>query len=405
MNRPSIRYDARTDLEAAMTARTALSERTSIFTESVIREMTRLSIQYGAINLAQGMPDFPAPEAIKEAAVEAIRADFNQYAITWGAPSLRRAIAEKVQRFNGIHADPETMITVTCGATEAMMCAMLGVVNPGDEVIVFEPFYENYGPDAAISGARLVFVPLVAPEYHFDPDALRSAFSPRTKALILNTPHNPTGRVFTREELEEIAALAQEFDALVITDEIYEHILYDEHAHLSIATLPGMADRTITISGLSKTYSVTGWRIGYIIASPELTGGLRKVHDFLTVGAPAPLQEAAAVALQSPEEYYQALARDYQSRRDLLYRALVESGFRCTKPEGAYYVMTDIRGFGDWTDIDFARHLTEKVGVAPVPGSSFYASETLGRSSVRFCFCKREETLRAAAERLQALHA
>ncbi len=388
-----------------MPARPVLSDRTAFFTESVIREMTRLSIQHGAINLAQGMPDFPAPEAIKEAAVDAIRADFNQYAITWGAPSLRRAIAEKVERFNGIHADPETMITVTCGATEAMMCAMLGVVNPGDEVIVFEPFYENYGPDAAISGAQLVFVPLVAPEYTFDPDVLRRAFSPRTKALILNSPHNPTGRVFSREELEQIAALAREFDALVITDEIYEHIRYDEHEHISIATLPDMAERTITISGLSKTYSVTGWRIGYLIASPQLTGGLRKVHDFLTVGAPAPLQEAAAVALQSPDEYYLTLARDYQARRDLLYAALAESGFGCTRPQGAYYIMTDISGFGSWNDVDFARYLTEKIGVAPVPGSSFYSSEALGRSSVRFCFCKRAETLRAAADRLRAIHA
>jgi aspartate/methionine/tyrosine aminotransferase len=385
--------------------RTMLSDRTAIFTESVIREMTRIAVQHGAINLAQGMPDFPAPEPIKEAAVEAIRADFNQYAITWGAPSLRRAIAAKVERFNGLQADPETMITVTCGATEAMMCAMLGVVNSGDEVIVFEPFYENYGPDAAISGAKLVFVPLQAPDYTFDPDTLRRAFSPRTKALILNTPHNPTGRVFTLAEMEQIAALAQEFDALVITDEIYEHIRYDEHDHISIATLPGMAERTITISGLSKTYSVTGWRIGYLIASPELTSGLRKVHDFLTVGAPAPLQEAAAVALQSPDEYYVALAREYQARRDLLYNALAESGFGCTKPQGAYYIMTDIRGFGDWNDVDFARYLTEKIGVAPVPGSSFYADEALGRSSVRFCFCKREETLLAAADRLRALHA
>jgi aspartate/methionine/tyrosine aminotransferase len=388
-----------------VTSRTMLSDRTAIFTESVIREMTRLAIQHGAINLAQGMPDFPAPDAIKEAAVEAIRADFNQYAITWGAPSLRRAIAGKVERFNGIRADPETMITVTCGATEAMMCAMLGVVDPGDEVIVFEPFYENYGPDAALSGAKPVFVPLQAPDYTFDPDTLRRAFSPHTKALILNSPHNPTGRVFSHEELERIAALAQEFDALVITDEIYEHIRYDEHEHVSIATLPGMAERTITISGLSKTYSVTGWRIGYIIAPPQLTGGLRKVHDFLTVGAPAPLQEAAAVALQSPDSYYLALARDYQARRDLLYQALAESGFRCARPQGAYYIMTDISGFGSWNDVDFARHLTEQIGVAPVPGSSFYADETLGRSSVRFCFCKREETLRAAAERLRALHA
>jgi aminotransferase len=389
--------------EAGVASRSMLSDRTAIFTESVIREMTRLSLQSGAINLAQGMPDFPAPESIKEAAVEAIRADFNQYAITWGAPSLRRAIAEKVERFNGIHADPETMITVTCGATEAMMCAMLSVVNPGDEVIVFEPFYENYGPDAAMSGAKLVFVPLSEPGYTFEPDVLRRAFSPRTKALILNTPHNPSGRVFNRGEMDEIARLAQEFDTLIITDEIYEHIRYDEHEHVSIATLPGMSQRTITISGLSKTYSVTGWRIGYLIASPELTGGLRKVHDFLTVGAPAPLQEAAAVAMQSPDQSYVELARDYQQRRDLLYGALSESGFRCTKPEGAYYIMTDISGFGAWNDVDFSRYLTEKIGVAPVPGSSFYADELLGRTSVRFCFCKREETLRAAADRLQAL--
>ena len=380
-----------------------LADRTKLFTESVIREMTRLAMMHGAINLAQGFPDFPAPDAVKEAAVEAIRADHNQYAITWGAKRLRDAVSRKTLRFYGYEPDPEREITVSCGATEAMMAALLATVNPGDEVIVFEPFYENYVPDAAISGARLVFVPLEEPDFSFDPERLRAAFSPRTKAIVVNTPNNPSGRVFTRAEMETIAALCREFDALCITDEIYEHILYDENVHISIATLPGMRERTITISGLSKTFSVTGWRIGYLIAPPELTDGIRKVHDFLTVGAPAPLQEAAAGALDFDDAFYDDLRALYGAKRDVLMQGLTEAGFEVVRPQGAYYIMADIRPFGATDDTEFARFLTAEIGVAPVPGSSFYSNQELGRTKVRFTFSKSEETLRLAAERLAAL--
>jgi aminotransferase len=380
-----------------------LADRTTIFTESVIREMTRLAMLHGAINLAQGYPDFPAPDEVKEAAVAAIRADHNQYAITWGAKSLRDAIAAKTLRFYGYEPDPEREITVACGATESMMAAMLAVVNPGDEVIVFEPFYENYGPDAAISGAKLVFVPLEEPDFHFDEEKLRAAFTPRTKAIVVNTPNNPSGKVFTRAELELIGRLCEEFDALIITDEIYEHIIYDGHVHVSPATLPGLRERTISISGLSKTFSVTGWRLGYIIAPPELTNAIRKVHDFLTVGAPAPLQEAAAVALAFPDSFYEDVARSYAARREVLLTALGEAGFPVFRPQGAYYIMADIRPFGADDDSEFARFLTAEVGVAPVPGSSFYHDQALGRTKIRFTFSKREETLRAAAERLLTL--
>lgn len=380
-----------------------LADRTQIFTESVIREMTRLAMQHGAINLAQGYPDFAAPEAIKEAAVSAIQADHNQYAITWGAKSLRDAISAKTLRFYGYAPDPEREITVACGATESMMAAMLAVVNPGDEVIVFEPFYENYVPDAAISGARLVFVPLEEPDFHFDPERLRAAFSPRTKAIVINTPNNPTGKVFTREEIETIGALCQEYDALIITDEIYEHIVYDEQMHVSPATVPGLRERTITISGLSKTFSVTGWRIGYLIAPPDLTNAIRKVHDFLTVGAPAPLQEAAAVALGFPDSFYVDLAEMYARKREVLLAALQEAGFPVFRPQGAYYIMADIRPFGATDDTEFARYLTAEVGVAPVPGSSFYNDQELGRTKIRFTFSKKEETLAEAAARLMKL--
>jgi len=365
--------------------------------------MTRLALVHGAINLAQGFPDFAAPEVVKEAAVEAIRADHNQYAITWGAKRLRDAVAAKTARFYGYEPDPEREVTVSCGATEAMMAALLATINPGDEVIVFEPFYENYVPDAAISGATLVFVPLEEPHYRVDPDRLRAAFGPRTKAIIVNTPNNPSGRVFSREEMECIAALCQEFDALCITDEIYEHILYDEHLHINMATLPGMRERTITISGLSKTFSVTGWRIGYLIAPPELTDGIRKVHDFLTVGAPAPLQEAAATALALDDTYYEQLRTLYVGKREILLQALTDAGFGVVRPEGAYYIMADIRPFGADNDVEFARYLTREIGVAPVPGSSFYQDTELGRSKVRFTFSKSEATLRIAAERLSAL--
>jgi aspartate/methionine/tyrosine aminotransferase len=380
-----------------------LADRTTIFTESVIREMTRLAMLHGAINLAQGYPDFPAPDEVKEAAVAAIRADHNQYAITWGSKSLRDAIAAKTLRFYGYEPDPEREITVACGATESMMAAMLAVVNPGDEVIVFEPFYENYGPDAAISGATLVFVPLEEPDFHFDEEKLRAAFTPRTKAIVVNTPNNPSGKVFTHDELALIGRLCQEFDTLIITDEIYEHIIYDGHVHVSPATLPGLRERTISISGLSKTFSVTGWRLGYIIAPPELTNAIRKVHDFLTVGAPAPLQEAAAVALAFPDSFYEDVAREYAARREVLLTALEEVGFPVFRPQGAYYIMADIRPFGAEDDSAFARYLTAEVGVAPVPGSSFYNDQTLGRTKIRFTFSKREETLRAAAERLMKL--
>ncbi len=380
-----------------------LADRTRIFTESVIREMTRLAMQAGAINLAQGFPDFPAPDEIKEAAIAAIRADHNQYAITWGAKSLRDAISAKTQRFYGYAPDPEREITVACGATEGMMAVMLAVVNPGDEVIVFEPFYENYGPDAAISGATLVFVPLEEPDFHFDRERLRAAFSARTKAIVVNTPNNPSGKVFTRDELTFIGDLCHEFDTLLITDEIYEHILYDDNIHVSPATLPGLRERTITISGLSKTFSVTGWRLGYIIAPPDLTGAIRKVHDFLTVGAPAPLQEAAAVALGLPDSYYQGLAAMYVAKREVLLSALLQAGFPCFRPQGAYYIMADIAPFGATDDVAFSRYLTDQVGVAPVPGSSFYTNAELGRSKIRFTFSKKEETLHAAAERLLKL--
>ncbi len=380
-----------------------LADRTRIFTESVIREMTRVALQHGAINLAQGFPDFPAPEAIKEAAVAAIRADHNQYAITWGTKSLRDAIAAKTLRFAGYAPDPEREITVVCGATEGMMAAMLAVVNPGDEVIVFEPFYENYGPDAALSGAKLVFVPLEEPDFRFDRDRLRAAFSPRTKAIIINTPHNPTGKVFTRDELLFIGELCQEFDALIITDEIYEHIIYDGHVHISPATLPGLRERTITISGVSKTFSVTGWRIGYLIAPPDLTDAIRKVHDFLTVGAPAPLQEAAAVALGFPDSFYTELATAYAARRDVLLSALETVGFRVYRPQGAYYIMADITPVGVTDDVAFSRYLTAEIGVAPVPGSSFYENQELGRTKIRFAFCKKLETLQEAGARLRKL--
>ncbi|HZQ34715.1 MAG TPA: aminotransferase class I/II-fold pyridoxal phosphate-dependent enzyme [Dehalococcoidia bacterium] len=382
-----------------------VAARTSVFTESVIREMSRLAALHGAVNLAQGYPDFPAPRAIKDAAIAAINADFNQYAITWGAKPLRDAIAKKAREFNGIVAEPERDITVTCGATEAMMATMLALIEPGDEVIVFEPFYENYNPDAALAGAKLVFVPLRAPAYRFEPDELRAAFGPRTRAIVVNTPHNPTGRVFTRDELETIAALCREFNVVAITDEIYEHIIYDGRQHISLATLPEMAERTITISGFSKTFSVTGWRLGYVIARPPWSDAIRKCHDFLTVGAPAPLQEAGAVALGFPQSFYDELRAGYTRRRGMLLEALRDAGFGCAAPEGAYYIMADIRPVTDLSDVEFTRYLIEQVGVAPVPGSSFCNDAQLGRSTVRFTFSKGEETLAEAARRLPGLRA
>lgn len=384
--------------------RSHIAARTGVFTESVIREMTRLAMVHGAINLAQGYPDFPAPAFIKQAAIDAINADINQYAITWGSPRLRQAIASKYTRFYGLDFDPDREITVTCGATEAMMATLLAVVSEGDEVIVFEPFYENYVPDAAMSGAKLVFVTLKAPDFTFDPAQLRAAFTSKTRAIIVNTPNNPSGKVFTRAELEQIAALCQEFDCLCITDEIYEHILYDGRQHIPMATLPGMYERTVTISGLSKTFSVTGWRLGYVVAQPELSAAVRKVHDFLTVGAPAPLQEAGAIAIEQSDAYYPELRSLYEEKRSLLLSSLREAGFRCHSPEGAYYILADFSDLGfAGDDTAFAHRLTEKVGVAAVPGSSFFRNREEGSRLVRFTFSKSEETLAEAALRLSAI--
>ena len=382
-----------------------LSAKTTQFTESVIREMTRLAIQYKAVNLSQGFPDFPAPIEIKRAAQEAIAADINQYAITWGSKNLRNAIAEKFARANGMSIDPEREITVCCGSTEAMMSAMMAIINPGDEVVVFEPFYENYGPDAILSGAQPRFVKLHPPEWRFDQQELAAAFGPKTKAIILNTPNNPTGKVFDRAEFEQIRDLCVRWNAFAITDEIYEHMLYDGAKHISMATLDGMRERTITINALSKTYSVTGWRVGWAIAPPEATSSIRKVHDFLTVGAAAPLQEAGAAALHFPQDYYDTLAREYTERRDRLLGILTAAGFRCFKPRGAYYIMTDISAFGFPDDVAFAKYLVKEIGVAAVPGSSFYRNPADGRTHLRFTFCKTEKTFEAAAERLAKLKA
>ncbi|HXX00979.1 MAG TPA: aminotransferase class I/II-fold pyridoxal phosphate-dependent enzyme, partial [Candidatus Acidoferrales bacterium] len=361
-------------------------------------------------NLAQGFPDFPAPTEIKQAAQQAVAADVNQYAITWGAKSLRNAIARQTETSHGIQIDPEREITVCCGSTEAMISTLLAVCNTGDEVVIFEPFYENYGPDSVLSGAKPKFVKLRPPkdengEWTFDEKELRRAFDRHTKAIIVNTPNNPTGKVFTRAELELIRDLCVEFDVLAITDEIYEHILYDGTRHISMASLDGMGERTVTINGMSKTYSVTGWRVGWAIAPEKITNAIRKVHDFLTVGAPAPLQEAGAAALGLPTEYYAKLAEGYRVRRDHLIPALVEAGFKCFRPRGAYYVMTDVSAFGFPDDVSFARYLVQDIGVATVPGSSFYRDPRDGARQVRFAFCKKPETLDEAARRLAKLKA
>ncbi|MFQ5662669.1 MAG: pyridoxal phosphate-dependent aminotransferase [Terriglobia bacterium] len=466
-----------------------ISEKAERFTESVIREMTRQAMLYGAINLSQGFPDFAAPEEVKRAAQDAIAADLNQYAITWGAKPLRDAIARQMKLWQGLDVDPEAEITVCCGATEAMVAALLAVCNSGDEIVIFEPFYENYGPDAILAGAHPRFVKLHPPapglrragpsepptasrapkaspecsgagirgegsafdvsgewrfepderslsrarprdaagqrpataaedEWHFDPDELRRAFNSHTKAILLNTPNNPTGKVFTRPELEFIRNLCVEFNALAITDEIYEHILYDGARHISIATLEGMRDRTITINGMSKTYSVTGWRVGWAVAAAHLSAAIRKVHDFLTVGAPAPLQEAGTVALVLPESYYQKLAADYRARRDSLLAGLRAAGFRAFVPRGAYYIMTDISAFlpqCGTDDVAFTQYLVKEIGVAVVPGSSFYDNPPAdqraplggglraGAHQVRFAFCKQLATLEEAGRRLAKL--
>ncbi len=381
--------------------KSASSKRAVKFTESVIREMTRICLKHDGVNLAQGFPDFPAPEEVKEAAVQAIRADLNQYAITWGEPNLRQAIAEKFAWYNGVSIDPEKEITVCCGSTEAMISSLMAIVNPGEEVIVFEPFYENYGPDTILCDARPRFVTLHEPDWHFDEQDLKKAFNNKTKAIVINTPNNPTGKVFSREELQFIADLCVKWGVVAVTDEIYEHILYDGTEHISIASLPGMRDQTITINSISKTYSLTGWRVGWAIAPSSLTLSIRKVHDFLTVGAPHPLQEAAAAALRMDRSYYRTLAKEYEKRREFFSKVLEKAGFRIYRPHGAYYIMTDIGHFGFSDDVAFALHLVEKFGVATVPGSSFYSRPSLGTTKVRFCFPKRMETLEQAAERLR----
>lgn len=379
------------------------AQRTRGFTESVIREMTRLCGRHRGVNLSQGFPDFPANDAVKEAACAAIQDDVNQYAITWGAPDMRAAVAREFTRRHGVPVDPDRQVTVCCGSTEAMIATLLAAVDPGEEVIIFEPFYENYGPDAILSGATPRYVTLREPDWGFDTDELARAFSNRTKAIIINTPNNPTGKVFSVEELEAIARLCQHWGVLAITDEIYEHIVYDDARHVPMATIGGMDNQTVTISSLSKTYSVTGWRVGWAIGPEWLTGAIRKVHDFLTVGAAAPLQAAGAAALALPDSYYAQLAREYLGRRDMLLEILERHQFDCYRPSGAYYIMSEIARFGLGNDVEFARRLVEEVGVAVVPGGSFYHDPARGQSKVRFCFCKRDETLREADRRLSAL--
>jgi aspartate/methionine/tyrosine aminotransferase len=380
------------------------ANRTATFTESVIREMTRIANLHGAVNLAQGFPDFPMPRPMKDAACAAINGDINQYAVTWGAPVLRQAIAEKYRRWYKMEVDPDRDVTVTCGATEAMATVFMALMDAGDEVIIPEPFYENYGPDAILAGASPVFVPLEPGTWALDADRLRRAFNARTKAVIVNTPHNPTGRVLTREEISVIADLCIEHDAWAITDGPYEHMVYSGHHH-EIATWPGMRERTITISSLSKTYSCTGWRIGWIIAPPAQTGPIRKVHDFLTVGAPAPLQTAAAVGFAFDADYYNHFTADYRARREFLASVLEEVGFEFVLPEGAYYIFADFSALSDLDDVTFAKWMTQEIGVATVPGSSFYSRKDDGRTFVRFAFCKKQETLDHAAERLSRLRA
>ena len=379
------------------------AERTLGINESVIREMTRLALKHKAVNLAQGFPDFPAPQVLKDAARQAIADDVNQYAITWGAKRFRDAIAAKYRRIYGLQIDPEREMTVCCGSTEGMIASLLAVSNPGDEVVIFEPFYENFGPDTLLCSANRKFVKLRPPNWTFDPDELRRAFSPRTKAIIINSPGNPTGQVFDRAQLQTIADLCQEFDALAITDEIYEHIIYDGAQHIPMMTIPGMRDRTILINSMSKTYSVTGWRVGWVLANPEITESVRKVHDFLTVGAAAPLQEAGVVALNMQESYYTKLALHYAERRDWMLQMLECAGFLCTRPRGAYYVMADFSKLSKEDDVAFARHLIETIGIAAVPGSSFFSDPKDGSGWIRFCFPKKYDTLKEAEERLRKL--
>ena len=380
-----------------------LSHKAARFAESVIRGMSVEAARFGAVNLAQGMPDFPAPDVVKAAACRAIEADVNQYAITWGAKGLRQAIAEHAAWHLGLDVDPETEITVTCGSTEAMLVALLALINPGDEVVLTEPFYENYWPDCVLAGAVPRFVPLRPPHWRFDPDELAEVFNDRTKAVILCNPNNPTGTVFPRDDLEAVAALCRQWDVVAISDEIYEHIVYDGLPHVALASLDGMRERSVTIGGMSKTYAVTGWRVGTMIAPPHLTHTFRQVHDYVSIGAAAPLQEAGAVAYCLPRDYYARLASDYQGRRDKLCSALLSIGFDLEPPQGAYYVMADYSAFGATDDVEFSRHLVRSIGVATVPGSSFFHDKSLGRRFVRFCFCKKDETLDEAIERLRKL--
>ena len=379
------------------------SDRTRYFTESVIREMTRLALIHGAVNLAQGFPDFAAPETVKEAARQAITEEHNQYTITWGSTNLRQAIAAEYRRVYALELDPEREVTVCCGSTEAMIASLLATTNPADEVIVFEPYYENYGPDTWLCGALRRLVKLHPPEWRFDPEELRRAFNHNTKAIIVTNPHNPTGKVFSREELRLVAELCNEHDTLAITDEIYEHILYEGAQHVPLMTLPGMRDRTILVNSMSKTFSVTGWRVGWVLAAPDIADSIRKVHDFLTVNSPAPMQQAAVMALGLGDGFFAQLSEEYRKRRDVLLDVLQESGFRPFVPKGAYYIMADISGFGFADDLEFARHLLEKIGVATVPGSSFFEDPRDGSSLIRFCFCKKYDTLEEASRRLRVL--
>lgn len=384
-----------------------LSRITETFSESVIREMTRICDAVGGYNLSQGFPDFESPKAIKEAAIAAINGGWNQYPVTYGEPELREAISKKVWNYNGIKCDPETDITVTCGATEAMIASLKAIINPGDEIIIFEPFYENYGPDGILSGATSRYVTLYAPDWSYSSEELASVFNEKTKAIVINTPNNPTGKVFSREELDEIAVLCMKWDVYAVTDEIYEHILYDGAQHISIAAIPGMEDRTITINSISKTYSVTGWRVGWAIANKSITQRIRKVHDFLTVGAPTPFQHAAVAALLFPEEYYVKLQAHYAEARKFIFDMLQKVGFQPSSPRGAYYIITDTHDLmarlGVNDDFSFSRKLIELTGVATVPGSSFYSDPIKGKTQVRFCFCKKWETLYAVEKAFNKL--
>ena len=402
------------DLEVTkISVQSKLSDKSTRFTESVIRGMTQLCLRYDAINLSQGTPAYQPPPEVKTAAIEAIQEGYNQYSITWGAPAFREAIAHKMTTFNCIPTDPDRNVTVTCGSTEGMLSSLLAIINPDDEIIIFEPFYENYGPDTIISGAKPVYVALQETpasdgnpiRFTYDATELRDAFSANTKAIVINTPNNPLGKVFTQDELQEIANLCCEYDCLAITDEIYEHMIYDDKSHLSIGSLPQMRDRTITVSGLSKAYSMTGWRLGYVIAPETLTDAIRKMHDFLTVGAPHPLQRAGVVALNLPPSYHATLVAKYDKNRKYLVDNLTKAGFHCHEPEGAYYIMTDITDFGFPDDTAFAHWLVKEIGVGGVPGSSFYSRPHLGRTKFRFMFSMADDILAEAVERLMGIKA